>query len=109
MLANPLAGALSDRTAADPAAVRRARLDRSAGRCSARAALVLLAQQRTILGVALGWVAAQVCFNAMLASLTAAVPDRVPVAQRGGVSGWVGIPQALGLVLGGAGHRRGHR
>lgn len=64
------------------------------------AALVLLAQQRTILGVALGWVAAQVCFNAMLASLSAAVPDRVPVTQRGGVSGWVGIPQALGLVLG---------
>jgi MFS family permease len=36
----------------------------------------------------------------MLASLSAAVPDRVPVAQRGAVSGWVGIPQVLGVVLG---------
>ena len=44
--------------------------------------------------------AAQTGFNAMLASLTAAVPDRVPVVQRGAVSGWVGIPQVLGLVLG---------
>src|SRR5262249_25261274 len=31
---------------------------------------------------------------------TAAVPDRVPVRQRGAVSGWVGIPQVLGVVLG---------
>jgi MFS family permease len=36
----------------------------------------------------------------MLATLTAAVPDRVPVGQRGLVSGWIGMPQALGLVLG---------
>jgi MFS family permease len=36
----------------------------------------------------------------MLATLTAAVPDRVPVRQRGVVSGWIGMPQALGLVLG---------
>jgi len=28
------------------------------------------------------------------------VPDRVPVSQRGLVSGWVGMPQALGLVIG---------
>jgi MFS family permease len=36
----------------------------------------------------------------MLASLTAAVPDRVPVSQRGAVSGWIGMPQVLGVVLG---------
>ncbi len=36
----------------------------------------------------------------MLASLTAAVPDRVPVAQRGAVSGWIGMPQVIGVVLG---------
>jgi MFS family permease len=36
----------------------------------------------------------------MLATLTAALPDRVPVTQRGAVSGWVGIPQSLGLVVG---------
>ncbi|MER7456358.1 MFS transporter [Micromonospora sp. NPDC126480] len=102
VLANPLAGALSDRTAPRLAgrAFGRRHVWTAGGAVLGALALVLLAQQRTVLGVAVGWVAAQVCFNAMLASLTAAVPDRVPVAQRGGVSGWVGIPQALGLVLG---------
>ncbi|MBM0232709.1 MFS transporter [Micromonospora sp. STR1_7] len=102
VLANPLAGALSDRTCLRIAGREfgRRHVWTAGGALVGAAALVLLAQQRTILGVALGWVAAQVCFNAMLASLTAAIPDRVPVPQRGGVSGWVGIPQALGLVLG---------
>ncbi|GLZ60172.1 MULTISPECIES: MFS transporter [Micromonospora] len=102
VLANPLAGALSDRTCLRIAGREfgRRHVWTVGGAVLGAAALVLLAQQRTILGVALGWVAAQVCFNAMLASLTAAIPDRVPVRQRGGVSGWVGIPQALGLVLG---------
>lgn len=102
VIANPLAGALSDRT--------RWRLGRhefgrrhvwtAAGAVLGALCLVFLAQQRTVLGVALGWAGAQICFNAMLATLTAGVPDRVPVAQRGAVSGWVGIPQALGLVVG---------
>ncbi|MGW4498011.1 MFS transporter [Micromonospora sp. NPDC004336] len=102
VLANPLAGALSDRTCVRLAGREfgRRHLWTAGGAVLGAAALALLAQQRTVAGVALGWVAAQVCFNAMLASLAAAVPDRVPVAQRGGVSGWVGIPQALGLVLG---------
>ncbi|MGC5309163.1 MFS transporter [Micromonospora zamorensis] len=102
VLANPLAGALSDRTCLRVAGREfgRRHVWTAGGAVLGAAALVLLAQQRTILGVALGWVAAQICFNAMLASLSAAVPDRVPVTQRGGVSGWVGIPQALGLVLG---------
>lgn len=102
VLANPLAGALSDRTVLR---LGRRHLGRrhvwtASGAVLGALALVLLARQHSIAGVALGWVAAQVCFNAMLASLTAAIPDRVPVAQRGGVSGWVGIPQALGLVVG---------
>ena len=61
-----------------------ARLDRRRRACSARWRWCCWPGQQTIAGVALGWVAAQVCFNAMLAALTAAVPDRVPVAQRGG-------------------------
>ncbi|MFI7607837.1 MFS transporter [Micromonospora sp. NPDC049366] len=102
VLANPLAGALSDRTCLRVAGREfgRRHVWTAGGALLGALALVLLAEQRTVLGVTLLWVAAQVCFNAMLASLTAAVPDRVPVAQRGGVSGWVGIPQALGLVLG---------
>ncbi len=102
VLVNPLAGALSDRTALrlSGRALGRRHVWTAGGAVLGALALVLLAQQRTVLGVTVAWVAAQVCLNAMLASLTAAVPDRVPVAQRGGVSGWVGIPQAFGLVLG---------
>ncbi|MEU1887068.1 MFS transporter [Micromonospora sp. WMMD987] len=102
VLANPLAGALSDRTCLRVGGREfgRRHVWTAGGAVLGALALVLLARQQTIAGVALGWVAAQVCFNAMLASLTAAIPDRVPVVQRGGVSGWVGIPQALGLVLG---------
>lgn len=105
VVVNPLAGALSDRTTGHPG--------RWAGRLRGRrhpwtlgggllgaAALVLLAGQHTIVGVAVAWILAQTFLNTMLASLSAAVPDRVPVDQRGAVSGWVGIPQVLGLVLG---------
>jgi len=94
---NPLAGALSDRTTLR---YGRRHAWTFGGALLGAGALVLLAHQRTAAGVALGWVAAQVCFNAMLATLTAAVPDRVPVQQRGAVSGWVGIPQVAGLVVG---------
>ncbi|MEU8297058.1 MFS transporter [Micromonospora sp. NPDC048909] len=102
VIANPLAGALSDRTCLRLGGREfgRRHVWTAGGALLGAAALMLLAQQRTVLGVTVAWVAAQVCFNAMLASLTAAIPDRVPVVQRGGVSGWVGIPQALGLVVG---------
>ncbi|MEV0717591.1 MFS transporter [Asanoa sp. NPDC050611] len=97
IVANPLAGAFSDRTTL---AYGRRHVWTVGGAVLGALSLVLLAQQQTILGVTLAWVAAQACFNAMLAALTAALPDRVPVDQRGGVSGWAGIPQALGLVIG---------
>lgn len=109
VFANPLAGALSDRTAPGRWRVGRTLPARLRGRrhpwtlgggLLGALALVALAGQHTIVGVAVCWFVAQSCFNAMLASITAAVPDRVPVAQRGAVSGWVGIPQVLGLVLG---------
>ena len=63
------------------------------------AALVLLAGQHTIAGIIIGWCLAQVGLNAMQASLTAGVPDHVPVAQRGVVSGWLGLPQTASVVL----------
>ncbi len=102
IIVNPLAGALSDRT--------RLRLfGRGYGRrhvwtlCGgiiSVLSLSVLAGAPNLLTVTLAWAGAQVGLNVMLASLTAAVPDRVPVAQRGLVSGWIGMPQALGLVIG---------
>ncbi|GAA4190301.1 MFS transporter [Streptosporangium oxazolinicum] len=96
MLFNPVAGALSDRTAG--------RFGRRhpwslGGALVGAGALVLLAGQGSILGVVAGWCLAQAGLNAMQAALGAGVPDHVPVGQRGEVSGWIGIPQSLGVVL----------
>jgi MFS family permease len=96
MIANPVAGALSDRTAG--------RFGRRhpwtvCGALAGAAALVLLAGQHTIGGVIIGWCLAQVGLNAMQASLTAGVPDHVPVAQRGVVSGWIGVSPTVSAVL----------
>ncbi|MER6831495.1 MFS transporter [Streptosporangium sp. NPDC000563] len=96
MLFNPVAGALSDRTAG--------RFGRRhpwslGGALAGAGALVLLAGQGSILGVTAGWCLAQAGLNAMQAALGAGVPDHVPVGQRGEVSGWIGIPQSLGVVF----------
>jgi MFS family permease len=102
IIINPLAGALSDRT-------RLRVFGRSYGRrhvwtlggaLLSALSLVQLAFAGNLLSVTIAWAGAQLGLNIMLATLTAAVPDRVPVAQRGLVSGWIGMPQALGLVIG---------
>src|SRR5499425_730003 len=96
MISNPVAGALSDRTTS--------RFGRRhpwtvCGALAGAAALVLLAGQSTIAGVIIAWCLVQAGLNAMQASVTAGVPDHVPVAQRGLVSGWIGLPQTVGVVL----------
>ena len=96
MIANPVAGALSDRTVGR---FGRRRPWIAGGTLAGSAALVLLAGQHALAGVILGWCLAQASLNAMQASLSAAVPDQVPVAQRGTVSGWIGLPQSVGVLL----------
>jgi MFS family permease len=102
-LATPVVGALSDRTA------HGRRLGRFSGRrhrwtlvmvVLAALCMVLLAVQTTVLGVALLWFLFSGFQNGEFATLSAAIPDHVPVRQRATVSGWVGMPIALGLVLG---------
>jgi MFS family permease len=97
VVATPLAGALSDRTTS--------RFGRRlpwlvGGTLLGALALVVLSRQSTVVGVLFGWAAAQAFLNAAYAGLTAEVPDHVPVAQRGTVSGWFGLPQAVGVVVG---------
>jgi MFS family permease len=96
MIANPVAGALSDRTVSR---FGRRRPWIACGVVAGAAALVLLAGQHALAGVIVGWCLAQAALNAMQASLSAAVPDQVPVAQRGAVSGWIGLPQSVGVLL----------
>jgi MFS family permease len=103
VIATPVAGALSDRT------TRAYGLGRLRGRrhrwtvgmaLLAAVTLVLIARQDSVVGVAVFWGLSSAFQNGEYASLSAAIPDHVPVRQRATVAGWVGMPQALGLVLG---------
>lgn len=96
-LANPLAGAFSDRTTSPfgrrvPWVV--------GGALLGALGLVLLAVAETVPVMILAWCLVQAGLNGTLAALTAAVPDLVPVEQRGLVSGVVGMTQTLGVVVG---------
>jgi MFS family permease len=102
-LATPVVGALSDRTA------HGRRRGRFSGRrhpwtlvmvVLAAICMIVLATQNTVFGVALLWFLFSGFQNGEFATLSAAIPDHVPVRQRATVSGWVGMPIALGLVLG---------
>ncbi|MBJ6638604.1 MFS transporter [Streptomyces sp. DHE7-1] len=97
LFANPLFGALSDRTTA-----RRGRRTPwiVAGAAGGALSLLLLAAAGGVWTMALGWCLAQLTLNAAFAAVTAAVPDRVPRGRRGAVGGWLGAAQILGVVGG---------
>lgn len=97
IIANPLAGALSDRTTSR---FGRRRPWLLIGSLVGAIAIALLATQSSIVGLAVIWGLAQAAINASYAGLTATIPDQVPVGQRGVASGWVGLSQTLGIVLG---------
>ncbi|MET8450681.1 MFS transporter [Streptomyces sp. NPDC005209] len=97
LIANPLFGALSDRTTArwgrrTPWIV--------AGSAGGALALLLLAGAGGMGTMTLGWCLVQLTLNAAFAAVTAAVPDQVPRLQRGAVGGWLGAAQILGVVGG---------
>jgi MFS family permease len=93
----PIAGALSDRTTSRFG--RRRPWVLGSGLVGS-AALIALGTQHTILGVALLWITVQAATNVLYAALSAAVPDQVPVPQRGVVSAFVGLPLPLALIVG---------
>jgi MFS family permease len=97
VVAGPIAGALSDATGSR---YGRRRPWIAGGALLGFAGLALLSGQHTLVGVTLGWCVAQAGLNAMQAGITALVPDRVPVRQRGVVSGWIGFTQSIGVVIG---------
>jgi MFS family permease len=99
LLANPVVGALSDRTVS----ARGRRHPWTAG-CAliGAAGIGIVAAAPAIPVMAIGWFIAEFGLGGMLATLTAALPDRVPVQQRGTLGALIGISQMLGTVLGAA-------
>ena len=102
VVANPLFGALSDRTTS-----RRGRRVPwvAGGALGAAVGLVLLASlggsgAALVPMMVVGWCVVQAGGNAVLAAITAAVPDRVPDRQRGAVGGWLALGQTLGALAG---------
>ncbi|MBB2747905.1 UNVERIFIED_ORG: MFS family permease [Microbispora rosea subsp. rosea] len=98
IIANPLFGAMSDRT--------RSRFGRRrpwivGGALVCAASLAFLAWQESLAGLVAGWAVAQLAFTAALAAAIATVPDQVPVRQRGKVSALAGVGQLTGPLLGG--------
>jgi MFS family permease len=96
-VANPLFGALSDRTTS--------RFGRRspwvlAGAILGTAALLALSGATTVALMVLFWCLVQLGANAAYAAITAAVPDRVPVLQRGGVGGLAAMGQTVGILIG---------
>ncbi|MFD8303383.1 MFS transporter [Streptomyces sp. NPDC059690] len=97
LVANPLFGALSDRTTS-----RRGRRTPwiVAGAAGGALSLLVLAGAGGLWTMTLGWCLVQLTLNAAFAAVTAAVPDQVPRLQRGSVGGWLGAAQILGVVGG---------
>ena len=97
IICNPLFGKLSDRTRS-PWGMRRPWIIGGALVGTAGLALVALAPNVPLLVV--GWAVTQGSFNAVLGALTAVLPDQVPSAQRGRMSGLLGLCGPLGIVTG---------
>ncbi|GAA2626728.1 MFS transporter [Paractinoplanes durhamensis] len=102
VVVNPLAGALSDRTRLRLFGRQwgRRHIWTAGGALLTFLCLLVLSIAPNLFWITVGWALANIGINVMLATLTSAVPDRVPVTQRGLVSGWIGMPVALGLVVG---------
>lgn len=97
MVANPLFGALSDRT--------RSRFGRrvpwvAGGALGGAFGLCLLAIVPGTAGMVLSWCVVQASVNAALAGIMAAIPDVVPVEQRAVVGGFVNLGQTIGVLIG---------
>jgi MFS family permease len=97
IVGNPMFGRLSDRTSSR-FGMRRPWM--VVGLLGGSVGVLVVALAPNIAVVLLGWCMAQLCFNALLAALVAVLPDQVPPAQRGSVSGVLGIGVPVASVTG---------
>jgi MFS family permease len=97
LLANPIAGRLSDRCTSR-FGMRRPPLVIGAVIGFAGLAVVAVADGVPLLLI--GWCVTQIGCNTVLAVLLALLPDHVPMFARGKVSGVLGVAQALAAIVG---------
>src|SRR5207245_11682364 len=62
--------------------------------------LAVLALSASFVALVVWWAIFHIAANAILAGLSAVVPDQVPVRQRGTVSAFVSLSLPLGAVIG---------
>jgi len=99
LLANPIAGRLSDRTMSR---FGRRRPWIIGGAVVGTASLALVGVANSVALVLVGWCLAQAAYNASLAAVNATMPDQVPERQRGRASSIVGIGTPLAILVGSA-------
>ncbi|MGN6220720.1 MAG: MFS transporter [Microbacterium sp.] len=97
MLAQPIAGQISDRT--------RSRFGRRApwivlGALAGALALVGLAFANSLVGIIIAWTLVQICYNFAQGPLSAVMPDRVPLKRRGTFAALSGIGLMVGALGG---------
>lgn len=97
MLAQPIAGQISDRT--------RTRFGRRApwmviGVLAGALSLAGLAFANTLVGIVIAWTLVQIAYNFAQGPLSAVMPDRVPLARRGTFAALTGIGLMVGALGG---------
>lgn len=97
VITNPIAGALSDRTTSR---LGRRRPWFIAGTLLSAITLAFMANASSFVLLVLWWAIFHIAANAILASLSAVVPDQVPVRQRATVSAFVSLSLPIGAVIG---------
>lgn len=97
LVANPIAGALSDRTASR---FGRRRPWIFIGAIASALALAFMMTASHVVTLFIGWGFFQIASNIFLAALSALIPDQVPDKQRGTVLGIVGLALPIGSIVG---------
>jgi MFS family permease len=97
ILSNPFFGKMSDRTSSQ-LGMRRPWM--VIGLVGGTFGVLIVALAPNVSVVLLGWCVAQLFFNALLAAQVAVLPDQVPTAQRGLVSGVLGVCVPIASVSG---------
>ncbi len=97
LVGNPFFGKMSDRTTSR-LGMRRPWM--VIGLVGGSLGILVVALAPTIAIVLVGWCAAQLFFNALLAAMVAVLPDQVPSAQRGQVSGILAVCLPIASVSG---------